>query len=297
MSDTPALFVLGGPTATGKSALAIEVARRFDAVVVSADAMTVYCGLDVGTAKPSTDERAATPHFCIDVRSIDGDYSVADFTAEVRRVMRAHPRVVVAGGTPFYLRAIIDPLSPLPPANPAVRARLEAEPDLHERLRAVDPDSAARLHPNDRVRLVRALEVFEITGETLTAHHRRAGRAAIAPALTWLDHADLRARIDARITHMLAHGYLDEVAWAVEQAGGRDLRPLRSFAYRHLVAHVRGELDRDEALRRTARDTWRFARKQRTFARGQGWSATSPDAGMRCAAAIFEGQGRGDPPT
>jgi len=289
MTVEPALFVLGGPTATGKSALAIEVARRFDAVVVSADAMTVYRGLDVGTAKPTEAERAATPHFCIDVRSLDGDYSVADFTAEVRRVLSAHPRVVVAGGTPFYLRAIVDPLSPLPPADPAVRARLEALPDLHERLQRLDPDSADRLHPNDQVRLVRALEVFELTGETLTAHHRRAGAAALAPGLTWLDRDDLRARIDARITQMLAHGYLDEVAWAVEQAGDRELRPLRSFSYRHLVAHVRGELDRDEALRRTARDTWRFARKQRTFARGRGWAPADLDHGLRSAAAIFEG--------
>jgi tRNA dimethylallyltransferase len=289
MTRPPALFVLGGPTATGKSALAIEVARRFDAVVVSADAMTVYQGLDVGTAKPTEAERAATPHFCIDVLPLDGDYSVADFTAEVRRVLAEHPRVVVAGGTPFYLRAIVDPLSPLPPADPAVRARLEAVPDLHERLQRLDPHSAERLHPNDRVRLIRALEVLELTGETLTALHARAGAPALAQAVTWIDRGDLRTRIDRRIADMLAQGYIDEVAWAVEQAGDRDLRPLRSFSYRHLVAHVRGELDRDEALRCTARDTWRFARKQRTFARGRGWSPVDLDHGLRCAAAIFGG--------
>lgn len=296
MSTPGAVFVLGGPTAAGKSDLALELAERFDAVVVSADAMTVYRGLDVGTAKPSAEDRARAPHFGLDLRELWEDFSVADFVAEVRRVTAAHPRVIVAGGTPFYLRALTDPLAALPPASPALRAELEALDDLHGRLAAVDPESAARLHPNDRVRLVRALEVHRLTGQTLTALHARGARTPpLADAVAWLDRDDLRDRIDRRIDGMLARGYLDEARWARSRAAGRPSRPLRSFSYKHLLDHLSGAVALEEAVRCTARDTWRFARKQRTFARGRGWQPLARGAVMARAAATFDaGEGRGE---
>lgn len=286
------VLLLGGPTAAGKSDLAVELAERHGAVLVSADAMTVYRGLDVGTAKPPADVLAAWPHACVDVRDLHEDFDVAEFVSEVDAAVARAGRVVVVGGTPFYLQALVRPLAALPPGDPDVRQRLEALDDPHGMLRDIDPDSAARLHPNDRVRIVRALEVHAITGRTLTELHAAGPRRPPLDAtVAWLDRPDLRERIDLRLGMMRDQGYVEETAWALGQPGGREAKPLRSFAYRHLVAHVDGALDLDEAIRRTARDTWRFARKQRTWARGLGWQPIDPDAARRRAAAAF---GAGD---
>lgn len=285
------VFVLGGPTAAGKSALALELAERFSAPVVSADAMTVYRDLDVGTAKPSAAERARVPHHAIDIRNADEDFSVAQFVALVEELAARHPRVVVAGGTPFYLRGLVRPLAPLPPADPTLRAELSALEDLHGALQQVDPSSAARLHPNDTVRLVRALEVYRLTGTPLSVHHARdPGTPRLPLRLAWIDREDLPDRIERRLRGMLTQGYVEETAAVVERFG-EQVRPLRSFAYRHLVAHLQGDLTLDEAQRRTGRDTWRFARKQRTFARGMGWSPCTRPGAIEAAEAWFADEG------
>jgi tRNA dimethylallyltransferase len=293
------VFLLGGPTAAGKSSLAIELAARHGAVVVSADAMTVYRGLDVGTAKPTAEERARVLHYGIDIVEPDEDFSVADFVALVERVRAQHDRVVVAGGTPFYLRALVQPLARLPPADPVLRAELEALPDLHGALAAVDPASAARLHPNDRVRVVRALEVHRLTGKSLTALHQEgADRPPLHDGMAWLDREGLRPRIAARLRQMIDQGYLEELQSALERGVPREARPLRSFSYRHLLDHIDGTVSLEEALRRTERDTWRLARKQRTWARGMGWPPIGPAEARQAAALCFETslQGEGTAP-
>ncbi len=285
---TARTLVLGGPTAAGKSSLALELAETHGAVIVSADAMTVYRGLDIGTAKPSAAEQARVPHHAIDIVHPHDDFSVADFTALVERVCAAHPRVLIAGGTPFYLRAIVQPLAAMPPADPALRAELEALPDLHGALAAVDPAAAARLHPNDRVRLVRALEVHRLTGRPLSALHAEgAARPPLCTDVAWLDRSDLRSRIAARLQGMIGAGYLQELESALAQGIRRDCRPLRSFSYRHFVDHLDGKLSLGEAIRRTERDSWRLARKQRTWARSMGWTPTDPDGARAQAAAVF----------
>jgi tRNA A37 N6-isopentenylltransferase MiaA len=157
--DAPVL-IIGGPTASGKSALAVDLAEAWGGIVVSADAMTVYRGLDVGTAKPGAADRARAPHRCLDLREPHEDFNVADFLAEVDAARATGRPVIVAGGTPFWLAALVRPLARLPEPDPTLRAELERIDDLHGALAAVDPESAARLHPHDRVRLVRALEVF-----------------------------------------------------------------------------------------------------------------------------------------
>lgn len=282
------MLVIGGPTAAGKTDLAIELAERYDAALVSADAMQVYRGLDIGTGKPRAEVLARHPHACIDVRDLDQGFTVADFIGEVRRIAAAHARVIVVGGTPFYLRALVRPLAALPPADPAVRARFEALDDPYARLIEVDPETAARLHPNDRVRIVRALEVHALTGRPLSELHRAGPRGPAPPAeVAWLDRPDLRQRIDRRLERMVADGYVEEVRRVVEAGWDPNLKPLRSFAYRHLIAHVQGEIELDEALRRTARDTWRLARKQRTWARSMGWRATGGEGVIRAAERAF----------
>ncbi len=263
------VLVLGGPTASGKSQLALELAESFGALIVSADAMTVYRGLDVGTAKPSVDERARVAHRCVDIRDPHEDFNVSDFLAEVDQAVADHSRVIVAGGTPFYLAALLRPLAVLPPPDPRIREELDALADPHGRLTEVDPPLAEKLHPNDRVRIIRALEVFRLTGMPMSAvQGGPTARPPFSGEVVWLDRDDARERIDRRLEHMIQAGYVAEVERALASGVSRDSRPFRSFAYRHIVAHVDGLVDVDEAIRLTARDTWRLARKQRTWARG-----------------------------
>ena len=164
----PPVLLIGGPTAAGKSGLAIEIAEAYGAVVVSADAMTVYRGLDIGTAKPTPQERERVAHHCIDVRELHEEFNVSDFVAEVDRVRGSNPRVIIAGGTPFYLAALVRPMAVLPAPDPQIRSELEALGDPWGLLSQVDPVMAQKLHPNDRVRVVRALEVFRITGSPMS---------------------------------------------------------------------------------------------------------------------------------
>lgn len=282
------LLILGGPTASGKSALAVDIAERYGGLVVSADAMTVYRGLSVGTAKPSAAELARAPHRGVDVRALHEAFTVADFLAEVEAAVATGQPVLVAGGTPFYLAALVRPLARMPEADPALRAELEALPDPHARLQALDPATAARLHPNDHVRIIRAIEVCVLSGEPMSAlHAREAGRPARPHGLCWLDRSDLPERISARLQQMIAGDYLGELQRALAAGADPACKPLRSFAYVHLVAHLQGEIDRDEALRRTERDTWRLARKQRTWARSMGWTPTGPEAAWALAAGLW----------
>lgn len=285
----PPVLLIGGPTAAGKSGLAMELAEQYGAVVVSADAMTVWRGLDVGTAKPSLEERARVPHRCIDIRSLHEEFNVSDFLDEVDTARQAFERVIVAGGTPFYLSALVRPMAVLPPPDPEIRATLEQLPNPWNALHQVDPTLAEKLHPNDHVRIIRALEVYRITGEPMSVRQKGPpARPPIAAEVVWLDRDDLRERIALRLQQMRGLGYLEETVRVLDAGASRDHRVLRSFAYRHLVDHVLDGLDLEEAFRRTERDTWRLARKQRTWARGLGWTAASPDAAHAAAAALWQ---------
>jgi tRNA dimethylallyltransferase len=279
-----ALLLVGGPTASGKTAAAIHVACLHGATIVGADAMQVYRGLDIGTAKPPSCVLRRFPHACVDVRDLGEEFSVLDFVTAVREAEVRSTNVVVVGGTPFYLAALLRPLAPLPSADPLVRAELEALADPHAELRTVDPDSAAGLHPHDRVRVIRALEVHRLTGRRLSEIQRRETPDPVALEVAWLDRPDLDARIEARLGRMVERGYVREVERILAGGATGGEKPLRAFGYRHMVACVRGELTLDEALRRTARDTRRLARKQRTWARGLGLAAVHERAEILLAA-------------
>jgi len=284
----PPVLLISGPTAAGKSGLALDIARAYGACVVSADAMTVWRGLDIGTAKPSADEQASVPHRCISVRNLEEEFNVSDFLAAVDQARTDFQRVIIAGGTPFYLAGLVRPMAVLPAPDPTIRAELEALPHPWSVLQQVDPIIAAKLHENDRVRIIRALEVHRITGRPMS--EVQAGppaRPPIAAEVIWLDRDDLRERITARIQVMVQQGYVDETRRVLAEGVPRDHRALRSFAYRHLVEHVLDGLPIDEALRRTDRDTWRLARKQRTWSRGLGWTASSPEAAWRAAEVLW----------
>ena len=284
------VLVVAGPTGTGKTAAALAVAEQFDAVVVSADAMQVYRGMDIGTGKATAAEQERVPHLGIDIRDPHEAFDAADFVALADAGIEAHPRVVVAGGTSLYLRALVRGLVATPPIDPALRAELEAITDLHPVLAAVDPVLAARLHPNDRVRIIRGIEVHRQTGQRLSALQATHAKAPDRLAVTavWLDRDDLDARIDARVLEMVQDGYVSEVQTLLDRGYGPDLKPMQSLGYRHLCAHVLTGLDLDEAVRRTQRDTRRFARKQRTWQRSLGWERATepPTEAARLAATI-----------
>ena len=295
MTDLPPVLILGGPTASGKSALAVDIAEAYGGIVVAADAMTVYRGLDVGTAKPTPADRARAPHRGLDLRDPHEDFNVADFLGEVEAARQSGVPVVIAGGTPFWIAALVRPLARLPEPDPALRAEIEQIEDLHGALMAVDPVSAARLHPNDRVRLVRALEVHRATGQAMSALHAAgAARPAVPHTLCWLDRDDLAQRIDGRLQQMLDGDYLGEVRRVLAQGVSPSCKPLRSFSYVHMVAHLVDGMSLDEAVRCTRRDTWRLARKQRTWGRGMGWTATGPDFAWQAAAHLW-GPGQRSP--
>lgn len=263
-ADTrPLAIALMGPTASGKTALALEWAQRFGGEIVSVDSALVYRGLDIGAAKPSEEERASVPHHLIDVREPWQPYSAADFANDARVAVDdivARGRLpVLAGGTGLYFRALLQGLSPMPEADPAMRAQLAAEADdrgwpaMHAELAAVDPAAAARIHVNDPQRIQRALEVYRLSGRSISDWQRmtvgvaqrfpcRVLKVAVAPH----DRAVLHARIERRFDAMLAAGFLDEVhaLRALPQLRTHpaplDLPALRAVGYRQAWEHLDG---------------------------------------------------------
>jgi len=278
---------LAGPTASGKTGLALALAAEFPLEVVSVDSALVYRGMDIGTAKPTPAERAAVPHHLIDILDPTEAYSAAQFAADAARLIgeiRSRGRVpLLVGGTMLYFKALVDGIDALPPADPAVRARLDAEaaqhgwPAMHARLALVDTVTATRLAPNDSQRIQRALEVFELTGRPLTEFHTRDSEPAAAPRHRLLslepnDRAWLHARIGERFAQMLAGGLLDEVH-ALRARG--DLHPglpsMRCVGYRQAWEAMDAGLAGD-ALVSTVRErgsaaTRQLAKRQLTWLR------------------------------
>ncbi len=248
-SDAPRVLALAGPTAAGKSAAALAIARVHDAEIVSVDSALVYRGMDIGTAKPSHEERQLVPHHLIDIRDPLQAYSAAEFAADAAALIaqiNARGRLaLLVGGTMLYFKALFEGLDPMPPADPEVRAQLEAEaaqhgwPALHAALAQVDPVTAARLAPLDAQRIQRALEVFRVSGQPLSSFHAQkpaaAGAAPPAPLLSLepQDRGWLHARIAERFDAMLAAGFVDEVQ-TLRARGDlhADLPSMRCVGYR-----------------------------------------------------------------
>jgi tRNA dimethylallyltransferase len=270
-----------GPTASGKTAVGLRLARELDGEIVSADSVQLYRGLDVGSAKPTAEERAAAPHHLIDVVDPDAPYTAADFERDASaaiRVIAGRGKVpIIVGGTTLYVRALLHGLCPAPPGDEGIRQRLaerasvEGWPALHAELATLDPDAASRIHPNDRIRIERALEVVLTTGQTLTRvqeTHAFPGNGfpAFQIALK-LPRELLYERIDRRVLQMFDEGWIEEVESLLERGYDPDLKPLQAIGYRDVVRLVRGEQGREEAVRRIQRDTRRFSKRQMTWLR------------------------------
>jgi tRNA dimethylallyltransferase len=286
------VLVVAGPTASGKTALAIALARRLGGEIVNADSQQVYRGLDVGTAKPTPEERAAAPHHLLDVvepgEGMDAARFAALADAAIAEIAGRGRLPIVAGGTGLYVRALLHGVVPAPGRDPALRARLEAEaaalgrPALHARLAAIDPDAAARIRENDLVRIVRALEIAAggTPPSALFAEHAFRPDRYTATVLA-LDppRPELHARIDARVRAMFTGGLLDEARALVARFGGT-LPPKLPIGYAEAAACLAGALPLSEAIRRVQVAHRRYARRQVIWLRkerGVEWTAPPYD--------------------
>lgn len=278
----PAIFIMG-PTASGKTALAMSLRQRFPVELISVDSALIYRGMDIGTAKPTAEELALAPHRLIDIRDPAESYSAADFRADALREMAAITAEgkipLLVGGTMLYFKALLEGLSPLPAADPEVRAQIEKQAQelgweaLHRQLQQVDPVSAARIHSNDPQRLSRALEVFLISGKTLTELTKISGETlpynvqqfAIAPATR----EQLHQRIALRFEQMMAAGFEAEARALFERGDlHTDLPSVRCVGYRQMWSYLEGEIDYDEMVYRGICATRQLAKRQMTWLRG-----------------------------
>lgn len=287
----PPAIALMGPTASGKTALALEWAQRLGGEIVSVDSALVYRGLDIGAAKPSAGEQAAVRHHMLDLRDPWQPYSAAEFAADARRALDgivARGRVpILAGGTGLYFHALLQGLSDMPEADPATRAQIEEEAArrgwdaLHGDLARIDAEAAARIHATDAQRIQRALEVFRVSGRTISDWRRAASarprlplrvlKLVLAPA----DRAVLHRRIEQRFDAMLAEGFLDEVRRLralprlQELPRPLDLPALRAVGYRQAWEHLRGDYDAQAFRHRAIQATRQLAKRQLTWLRGE----------------------------
>lgn len=281
----PPALCLMGPTAAGKTALAIALAETGVGEIISVDSGMVYRGMDIGTAKPTADELARAPHRLIDIRDPVQAYSAAEFRSDALAAMHeitdAGRVPLLVGGTMLYFKVLRDGLAAMPDADPVIRARLEAEaaaqgwPALHARLAEVDPVAAARIPPMDSQRLQRALEVWELTAKPLSQWHAEQAEAAPLPFdLHWLaisppDRAVLHERIARRFDQMLADGLIDEVAALKARPDlHAGLPAMRAVGYRQVWEYLDGEYDRDELRLRGIYATRQLAKRQLTWLRG-----------------------------
>lgn len=284
-NEGPPVVVVTGPTATGKTGLAIDLCQRFGGEIVNADSMQVYRYMDIGSAKPSPEERARAPHHLLDVVTPDVEYSAGRYAQEAREVaasIHARGRVVfLTGGTGLYIRAFLDGLVHAGGADPELRERLEREQGeaaaagdhgwLHRKLAAIDEEAASRIHPNDERRLIRALEIRSRVGELASVVRERHGFSdrpyRVLHLALEIDKPELDERIDRRCEAMIEAGLLREVRELRNRGYGAALRPMRAIGYRHLNPVVDGEDTLANALEAMQRDTRRFAKRQRTWLR------------------------------
>ncbi|MCR4553905.1 MAG: tRNA (adenosine(37)-N6)-dimethylallyltransferase MiaA [Succinivibrionaceae bacterium] len=283
MSSKPIVCIMG-PTASGKTKLAIELAHRISGEIISVDSALIYRGMDIGTAKPTLEEREGIPHYLIDIADPSEVYSAANFRSDALRLIKdiqSRNKVpILAGGTMLYFNALIGGISNLPCSEPEVRAeitgRVEKEgiESLHRYLAEFDPESAARIKPTDSQRIIRAVEIYLISGKTmtrLTAENKQ--HALDIPSLQFAilprEREELRKRIAARFSQMVEQGLVEEVKALMDRGDlNPDLPSMRCVGYRQCWSYLKGETDFDEMIYRGTVDTCQLAKRQITWLRG-----------------------------
>ena len=278
----PKLVIVLGPTAVGKSEVALELAAHLNGEIINADSQQVYRHLDIGTAKPSNEVRQTIAHHLIDVVDPDEEFNVARFcdlaTAIIEDIQKRGKQAVVCGGTGLYIKALTRGLFLGPARDPRIRAKLTLKTQRHglsslyEQLKQVDPSAIAWIHPNDRQRIIRALEVYASTGKPMSEWQKGHGfrETSFHTLKIGLDRqrAELYDLINRRCDQMIEAGLIDEVRELLERGYSLDLRPLRSVGYRHLGLFLTGQLSREQAVFLMKRDTRRLAKRQLTWFRG-----------------------------
>ncbi len=277
------ILVITGPTATGKTRLSVELAKTLGGEIVSADSMQVYRGMDIGTAKVTQDEMQGVAHHMIDVAEPSEDYSVSRYVAEadaaVRDILARGRLPIIAGGTNLYIDSLIAGIGFAERAeDAALRESLNARYDelggeaMLEYLRGFDPERASRLHPADKRRIVRAVEVYTLTGQTITQHDEETKKRprrydAIKLALSFADRAALYGRINERVDKMVSDGLFDEVRSLLEGGLTPDCTAMQAIGYKEPAAYLRGEMSRDEAVELIKLSSRRYAKRQLTWLR------------------------------
>lgn len=274
-------WYLTGATASGKTRIGILLAKRLDAEIISLDSMAVYSGMDIGTAKPTDSERAAVPHHMLDVVSPDREFSLAEYLTMAHTAVEAirsrGKKALFVGGTPLYLKSLLRGVCEGPPADENFRREVEAEvaevgiEALRKRLEQVDPLSASKLHPNDKRRMIRALEVYKLTGLPISHYQlqfEEVGNASCKQAfvLSW-NRASLHERINERVDAMLASGLVEEVRAVQVQYDGLSKTALQGVGYREVIEFLNDESTLEDAIEKTKIRTRRFARRQETWFR------------------------------
>ncbi|MCY4351846.1 MAG: tRNA (adenosine(37)-N6)-dimethylallyltransferase MiaA [Gemmatimonadetes bacterium] len=274
------ILVITGPTASGKTAVGIELAQRLNGEIVSADARQIYRLMDIGTAKPTAEERAAARHHLIDFVNPDKDYSAGQFAEDasvvIQDILSRGKVPIVVGGAGLYIRALFDGFSPMPKIPMEIRARLQEEgrdclPKLYKRLCEVDPEWAAKIQATDTQRILRGLEVYEASGKSLSEHQKvpptlPIRRAASYFGLSW-EREVLYDRINARACRMLENGLIEEAADLRDKGYASNLNALNAFGYREIFQYLDGETTLDRALANLQQGTRRYAKRQMTFFR------------------------------
>ncbi len=281
MSEAP-LIVLCGATAVGKTGTAIELCRRLNAEVVGADSVQIYRGLDIGSAKPTPEETARARHHLVDVADPDEEFDAARFVQladrAIKDIRNRGKRVIVAGGTGLYIRALLHGLAPTPAVDEALRRQISDQWEkagreaMHARLAALDPLAAHKIHPNDRQRVTRALEVCLSSGRPMSelwdAHRFKEVRHSHVLVGLLRERAELNERIALRCRLMWRQGILDEVRGLMARGFGAHNRSMQSLGYRHALMCLAGELDEEAALELMIKDTKAYAKRQLTWFRG-----------------------------
>ncbi len=272
------VVVVAGPTGSGKSALAIELAVRFQGEIVNADSLQLYKGFDVGTAKTPVVERRGIPHHLFDVLEPQEGYSAGEYARAARAVLReisTRGRLpIVAGGTGFYLRALLEGLPSLPERDPALRARLAAKEartpgKLYRLLARLDPQAASKIHARDVQKLTRALEIRLTTGAPLPARDTAALLPGYAPLKIGLnpERAELHRRLDRRVLAMFGGGLFEEIETLIAHGATGEEKPFQALGYKQALAHLRGKLSREEAIGSAQAETRQYAKRQLTWFR------------------------------
>lgn len=277
------ILVVTGPTATGKTALSVELAKKLGGEIVSADSMQIYRGMDIGTAKVTKAEMQNIPHHMIDIADPSEDYSVSRYVeaadAAVRGILSRGRLPIVAGGTNLYIDSLIAGLDFAEKAeDAALRESLNKQYDdiggeaMLEHLRGFDPERAAKLHPADKRRIVRAVEIYILTGETITRHDEETKKRpkrydAVKIALTFADRAVLYDRINARVDKMVSDGLFDEVKGLLDSGLSPACTSMQAIGYKEPAAYFRGEMSKDEAIKLIKLSSRRYAKRQLTWLR------------------------------